>query len=170
MTDPIDVLLAVTRKIRACLSCDQWQHIRVQKRKLPNTCMALFRQCCFCPPLPSVFSSWWFSAVRNYVSNLVGSNHKRGLSQSSTSDSFTTVRTLHVLLLRNVTVCRRSSVRLHVPVEHPHQDIHLRHPWWPDCAEDVKVSIVQEQNLHVESFHWRRSSILTENHVHRFSA
>ena len=85
------------------------------------------------------------------------SNHKRGLSPSSTSDSFTTVRTLHVLLLGNVIVCRRSSVRLHVLVEHPHQDIHLRHPWWPDCAEDVKVSIVQERNLHVESFHWRSS-------------
>ena len=28
---------------------DQWQHVRVQKRKFPNMCMGVFRQHCFCP-------------------------------------------------------------------------------------------------------------------------
>ena len=146
-------------------------------------CMAGFRQYCFCPSRNQSISIRHSIAIR--VKQLVvlcstnlclqlgriqtasaAFRKAARLTRSPQSHSTNASRAF----ARNVTVCRRSSVRQHVPVEHSHRDIHLRHPWWPDCAEDVKVPIVQGQNLHVESFHWRRSSILAENHVHRFSA
>ena len=64
--------------------------------------------------------------------------------QSGTSDSFTAVpsyESFPCFLLGNATVPRRSLVHRHVLVGHPHRDIRLRHPWWKDCVEDVRVSV-----------------------------
>ena len=158
---------------------DQWQRTRVQYRKLPNMCVVVCRQYCFCPssrsdaPLQSVFTSSWFTVVRNSVSNLVGSNHGRGFSQCSTSDLVhrsPIVRTLHALLLGDMTVHRRSSVRQHVLVEHSTS----RH-----SSSSRMVAGLRGRR---ESTHCAGATppcrahfiggiqAFAENHVHRFSA
>ena len=44
---------------------------------------------------------------------------------------------LHVPSLGNETVFRRLLDHQHV--QHPHRGIHLRHPWWQDYVEDVRL-------------------------------
>ena len=84
-----------------------------------------------------------------FFSNLVGSNHGRGLSQSGASDSSTAVPSherFTCFLLGNVSVLRRLLVRRHMLAMHPHRGIHPHRPWWPGYVQDARVPTVPGRN------------------------
>ena len=71
------------------------------------------------------------------IFSFVGYNHRCGFSQSGATDPFATISSYErftCLLLGEVTVHRWLLVHRRVLAKHP-RDIHLRHPWWPDCVE-----------------------------------
>ena len=151
---------------------DQRQHRRARNRRLPNLCVVAFQRGCSCPSRNLSVSNRRSIAVRVHLHVLLCNTRqylqlgriqprlrlfaKRRVSPVRHNP---TVRTLHVPLLANVTGHRRLLVHRHVLAKHPRRDIHLRHPWWPDCAEDMRVPTVPQQILRVEPSHWRHSSV-----------